>query len=236
MKTYRTTSGPFAEKPFYSPNEIETICIDELRKAGLLPSSPEPIRVERFVEKKFKIHIVYDDLPEGVLGFTEFGPNGVKGMTITKTLLEEGDKVAERRINTTLAHEAGHGLLHTHLFVLGENLQSLFGKDVDPDKHRILCRNNAIQGFQGFKGTSNPWWEIQANLVIGPLLMPKALVMTALEPFYLKSGKLDLQRLDRSRQEEAVKALSESFDVNPIVAKIRLESVFPPAQDSQLTL
>lgn len=57
-----------------------------------------------------------------------------------------------------------------------------------------------------------------------------------LEPFYLKSGKLGLERLDRNRQEEAVKALSEIFDVNPIVAKIRLESVFPPVQDSQLTL
>lgn len=235
MRTYKTTAGPFSEKPFYTLNEIEAICIEELRKSGLLPSNPEPIRIERFVEKRFKIHVNYEDLPDGVLGFMEFGPNGVNGITITRTLLEEGGKVAERRINTTLAHEAGHGLLHAHLFVLGENLQSLFGKDVDINKPKILCRNNAIQGLQGFKSTNNPWWEIQANLVIGPLLMPKALFKTALEPFCLKTG-LGLQKLDRSRQEEAVKALSVIFNVNPIVAKIRLESVFPPVQDSQLTL
>jgi len=236
MKTYRTTSGPFTEKPFYKPQEIEAICIDELRKAELLPSSPEPIRVERFIVKRFNVHPDYDNLPDGVLGFTEFGPNGVQGITISKALSEEGGKVAERRINTTLAHEAGHGLLHAHLFVLGENFQPLFGKDVDPNKPKILCRDNSIQGLQGFKGTNNPWWEIQANLVIGPLLMPKVLVMTALEPFCIKMGKLGWPVPDRSRQEEAVKALSEIFDVNPIVAKIRLETLFPLAQDSQLTL
>lgn len=207
MRTYRTTAGPFAERPFYKPKDIEAICIDELRKVELLPSSPEPIRVERFVEKKFKIHLVYDDLPDGVLGFTEFGPGGVQGMAISKTLSEEGGKVAERRINTTLAHEAGHGLLHTHLFVLGQNPTSLFGKDIDFNKPKILCRDNTIQGLRGFKGSNNPWWEIQANLVIGPLLMPKALVMTALEPYCIKTGKLGWQVPDRSRQEEAVKAL-----------------------------
>lgn len=236
MKTYRTTSGPFAERPFYTPTDIEAICIDELRKVGLLPLSPEPIRVERFIEKKFKIHLVYDDLPDGVLGCTEFGPDGVQGITISKTLSEEGSQVAERRINTTLAHEAGHGLLHTHLFVLGQNPALLFGKEFDPKKPKILCRNGAIQGLQGFKGTSNPWWEIQANLVIGPLLMPKTLLITALEPFCIKTGKLGWQVPDRSRQEEAVKALSQIFDVNPIVVKIRFESLFPLAQDSQLTL
>ena len=236
MRTYRTTSGPFAERLFYTPKDIEVICIDELRKVKLLPSSPEPVRVNRFIEKKFKIHLIFDDLPDGVIGCTEFGPDGVQGMIISKTLSEEGSKIAERRINTTLAHEAGHGLLHTHLFVLGQNPESLFGKEFDSKKTKILCRNTAIQGLQGFNGTSNPWWEIQANLVIGPLLMPKALVLTALEPFCIKKGRLGWQVPDRSLQEEAVKALSEIFDVNPIVAKIRLESLFPPAQDYQLTL
>jgi len=235
MRTYRTTAGPFSERPFYTAKDIEIICVDELRKAGLFPSTPGPIRVERFIEKKFSIHLVYDDLPDGVLGLTEFGPDGVRGMTIAKMLSEEGDKVAERRINTTLAHEAGHGLLHTHLFAFGENIQSLFGKDIDSNRPRILCRDDSVQGMRGFKGTSNPWWEIQANLVIGPLLMPKALVVTALEPFCIKTG-LGCQVPDRSRQEESVTVLSEIFDVNPIVAKIRLESLFPPSQDSQLTL
>jgi len=157
-------------------------------------------------------------------------------MIISKTLSEEGGKVAERRINTTLAHEAGHGLLHTHLFVLGQKPRSLFGKDIDLNKPKILCRDNMIQGLRGFKGSNNPWWEIQANLVIGPLLMPKALVMTAIEPFCLKTGKLGWHVPDRGRQEDTVRTLSEIFDVNPIVARIRLESLFPSSQDLQLTL
>lgn len=236
MKTFRTTSGPFTERPYYALDEIENICIDELQKVGLFPSSPEPIRVERFIEKKFKISVTYDKLPEDILGFIEFGPDGVRGITVSKVLAEEGSKVAERRINTTLAHEAGHGLLHAHLFVFEQNLETLFRTDIDSSKPKILCRKDTIQGIQGYIDTGYRWWEYQANLVIGPLLLPRTLVMKSLEPFLIENGTLELRVLNRSRQEEAIRVLSQVFDVNPIVAKIRLETLFPFGRDQQLTL
>jgi hypothetical protein len=52
MRTYRATSGPFAERPFFSLEEVDRTCADELRKLGLLPREPEPIRIERFIEKR----------------------------------------------------------------------------------------------------------------------------------------------------------------------------------------
>ncbi|MBI4838575.1 MAG: hypothetical protein HY806_05425 [Nitrospirae bacterium] len=238
MRTYRTTSSPFTEKPFYTPDEVEQICVDSLQSVNLLPSEPQPIRIERFIEKQFKIYPTYEDLPEGVLGCIAFTTNGVKGIIISKSLSEEANKIAERRINTTLAHEAGHALLHTHLFVLGQKPESLFGNNVDSRKPKILCRNDAIQGIRSYKEIryDGRWWEYQANFAIGPLLLPRSLIMISLEPFLVKMGMLEIPILNRGRQEEAVKTVAETFDVNPIVAKIRLDMLFPPSKDGQLTL
>lgn len=144
----------FSEKPFYRPEEIDRMCIDELSKVDLLPTAPEPIRVERFIEKRFNVTPVYEELPEGVLGFIEFCSKGVKGITVSRSLSEEDSIVAERRIKTTLAHEVGHGLLHTHLFILGRNPEPLFDEDINSKKPKILCRNNTIQGIQEVNGSN----------------------------------------------------------------------------------
>jgi hypothetical protein len=238
MKTYRTKSGPFTERPFYTLEDVERICTDELRKVDLFPLDPTPVRIERFIEKRFKIHPSYEDLPEGVLGYTEFGLEGVRGMAVSRSLAEESSKVLERRVNTTLAHEAGHGLLHAHLFVLGQQPRSLFGEGMDSNKPRILCRNGGIQGIRGYKetGYGGKWWELQANLAIGALLLPRTLVKIVLEPLMEKKGLLGSEILDRTRREEAMQILTQVFDVNPIAAKIRIETLFPRTQDYQLTL
>jgi len=238
MRTYRAKSGPFTEQPYYTPREVEKICTDELRSVDLFPPQPEPIRIERFIEKRFKITPTYEELPEGFLGFTEFGPKGVKGIGISKLLTDEGSKVSERRINSTLAHEAGHGLLHAHLFVIGQQPHLLFGEGVDSNKPKILCRNDTIQGLQSYRqiGYNGCWWEYQANLAIGSLLLPRLLVMVSMEPFLIEEGIMGSYRLDHSRQEEAIKTLAQIFDVNPIVAKIRIGALLPDSQNKQLTL
>ena len=85
----------------------------------------------------------YEDLPEGVLGFTKFTKKGVEAIVIAAALDAEKGKVAERRLRTTLAHEAGHGLLHAYLFALDEKPLHLFDADSHAD-HKILCRD--VQG------------------------------------------------------------------------------------------
>jgi hypothetical protein len=208
MRTYRAKSGPFTERPYYKPQEVEQICADELRNVNLFPSQPCPIRIERFIEKRFKITPTYEDLPEGFLGFTEFGSKGVKGIGISKLLTDNENKVSERRINSTLAHEAGHGLLHAHLFVIGQQTQSLFGEGMDLNKPKILCRNDTIQGLESYRqiGYNGCWWEYQANLAIGSLLLPRSLVMVSIGPFLIEKGMMGSCRLDHTHQEEAIKA------------------------------
>jgi len=65
MRTYRTNAGPVRERPYYKLREIEDICTEALRQVDLYPSTPEPVRIERFIEKRFGVHPEYGELPDG---------------------------------------------------------------------------------------------------------------------------------------------------------------------------
>jgi hypothetical protein len=229
MKTVHPKSGPFSTRPHFKPAEIDRICIDELRKAGLYPNAPEAIRIERFVEKRFGISPQYETLPDGVLGFTEFRKHGVTAIVISAALDAQTGKVAERRVRTTLAHEAGHGLLHAYLFALDEKPLHLFDADSHSD-HQILCRD--VQGEERkSRAYDGRWWEFQANRAMAGLLCPRQLVADAVKPFLVPSGSLAGQILDESRKEAAVLTLADIFDVNPVVVRIRLSELYPPETD-----
>lgn len=236
MKSYRTRSGPLAERPYYASSEIERICESELRSVGLWPTGPEPIRIERFIERRFGITVSYDDLPSTVLGWTKFGPGGVEAVVVARSLVEEAGRVSERRVNTTLAHEGGHGLLHAHLFRFGDQGYSLFPSGSDVEDCRILCREHEDEGKRRTAAYSGRWWEFQANLAMGALLLPAKLVTTCLEPVLVREGSFGLLRLNPSDHEPAARLLADTFDVNPIVARIRLAEIYPLGGDSQLTL
>jgi hypothetical protein len=194
-----------------------------------LPETPEPIRIERFIEKRFHVTPIYEDLPPSVLGFTRFSTSGVKDIVVSRALSDEGSKTAERRVNTTLAHEAGHGLLHAHLFAVGAQPQLLFGTELDPEAPKILCRDDGAP-YDG------RWWEFQANLVIGALLLPRALVEKALHGDVLKvAGSFGLHQLRDQDPGRGIEVLSATFNVNPAVAKIRLEQLFPKSDGAQLS-
>lgn len=226
-------SGPFSKPPYFKPSQIDQICADELRKEDLLPSSPAVVRIDRFIEKRFGVSPQYEDLPHGVLGFTKFSKNGVEAIVISSALDAQGGKVAQRRVRTTLAHEAGHGLLHAYLFALDDKPLHLFDKDSHTEQ-QILCRDvpNEEHKSRSYDGR---WWEFQANRAMGGLLCPRALVHEAIKPFLVPSGMLGVEVLDENRREEAVRALADIFDVNPVVARIRTSELYP-AETGQLRL
>lgn len=237
MKTFRSKTGPFSEQPFYEAAEIESICTEELQKLQLYPSDPSPIRIDRFLEKRFGVHPTYEDLPKGLLGFTRFGPKGVEEIVVAKALDEEGTVPAERRLRTTLAHEGGHGLLHAHLFAFGTRPDLLFGDGLASDAPKILCRGDSISGADTTqRKPPYRWWEFQANQVMGALLLPKALVEKAVTGMLVSGGLFGLRTLPEERRERVIHILAETFNVNPIVALIRLEALYPAATAGQLTL
>ncbi len=233
MKNIRSGSGPFTERPHFQLREIEEVCTSELRKLDFYPSAPEAIRIDRFIERRFKVTPRYEALPDGVLGFTKFGRGGVVEIVISRTLDEGGTKAAERRLRSTLAHEAGHGLLHAYLFALGEKPKSLF--DDHDHTPRILCRE-VIEGGDTRTKSKVHWSEFQANRAIGDLLLPRQLVEKALEEFCSEAGTLGGRMLSAERRERAIQALSSIFDVNRIVASIRVEEIYPQKNEAQLSL
>lgn len=160
MKVYKTRKGPLKEAIFLSQDEMDALCENALLSTGLLPKNPEPIRIDRFIEKKFKIDVTYLDLPQGVLGYTKFSPNGVEEITIDKSFDNIGTVVAERRMRTTLAHEAGHGLIHASLFAVQNDTKTIFGDKYDGTP-RIMCRD--INDSSSSTPKKGEWYQVSAT-------------------------------------------------------------------------
>jgi hypothetical protein len=196
---------------FEDLGEIDEICLEALKKQSLLPSNPAPIRIERFVEKEFKTALRYEDLGPDNLGCTIFNSLGaVEAILVSRSLEEQNTTPARRRVRSTVAHEAGHGLLHGSLFINSP--------DLGEKQRRILCRSEDILGETPrlYRGR---WWEFQANQAIGSLLLPRPLVNAFLD----QSGTPIPTPAERGSLAKKAAAI---FDVNPIVVRIRLDSLF----------
>jgi hypothetical protein len=88
-----------------------------LKSQSLLPDKPEAVRIERFVEKQFNTLLRYEDLGPENLDCTIFNSSGgVEAILVSRSLEEQNTIPARRRVRSTVAHEAGHGLLHGSLF------------------------------------------------------------------------------------------------------------------------
>ena len=66
--------------------------------------------------------------------------------------------------------------------------------------------------------------------------MPRRLVEVALEKFCVDAGSLGRRVLPPEKREAAARAMADVFEVNPAVARLRMDDVFPKKNDSQLLL
>jgi hypothetical protein len=208
------------------------MCLDALSKAGALPATPGAVRIDWFVETYFDCIIAYEDLDDGVLGCTAFNENGSIKAVFLARHLEDGTDPSKRRIRATLAHEGGHCLMHAGLFADSSqrNLQLEPGRNhqnLDFKNRQILCREEDFSEGSGKRAYSGRWWEWQANRAIGGFLLPTNLVRQATAPFSQLSPVTKSARIDGPNRERAVTELARVFDVNPIVARIRLTELFP---------
>lgn len=208
------------------------MCLEALRNANLLPSSPEPIRIERFIEKHFGCRIFYEDLGAGVMGCTAFRNDGKVECIIVSSNLDDGGEASERRVRTTLAHESGHGLMHANLFIRRSEQSNLalgteHHENLDFKKRRILCRGSDIAVGSNKNRYDGRWWEWQANRAISGFLLPARLVHKAAAPFLNSSPVTNSRSMREGARFDAERALAQIFDVNPVVARIRLWELFP---------
>lgn len=238
MRSFRARSGPFDEQLRFSTDEIDTMCLEGLKKSGLLPTVPEAIRIERFIEKYFNCRVIYDDLEAGAMGCTAFRENGSVEAVFVSKRIDDGFPSSDRRVRSTLAHEGGHGLMHSVLFIGGAN-QTHFALDgdicenLDLKRRRILCREEDIRPATKTRRYDGRWWEWQANRAIGGFLLPKALVRQACAQFMERSEITKSSWLPNGVRKAAERAVATIFQVNPVVARIRLEEMFP-AQKEQM--
>ncbi|MDR0534148.1 MAG: hypothetical protein LBH01_09345 [Verrucomicrobiales bacterium] len=228
MKASRAMTGRFQIRLSFSTSEIDDICTEALRESHYMPAKPAPIRIDRFVEKHFECNTGYDDLQQGVMGYTLFSGKGKVLEVMLSNKIDDGKKSSDRRVRSTWAHEAGHCLLHANLFIeeAGQlSFSQTEGKNTNIEGRKILCRDNDIKPVS--RTYDGRWWEWQANRCIGGLLLPKSLVGDALADILDTSVMTGVPILSPKNRIKAEEILVETFDVNPVVARIRLGEMFP---------
>jgi hypothetical protein len=234
MRKIPTPSGPYPFQLYFEDlGEIDEICLEALKTQSLLPTRPAPIRIERFVEKQFKTALIYEDLGPGNLGCTVFSSSGtVEAILVSRFLEEQNTIPARRRVRSTVAHEAGHGLLHGPLFMETNSPGLMNGAD-GKNRRLILCRSEDI-----LVDTQRPyagrWWEFQANQAMGSLLLPSPLVHAFLDQSGINPTSFGSGTLTPPQRESLVKEAAVIFDVNPIVVRIRLDALFPQKKNHQV--
>jgi hypothetical protein len=233
MRKVPTPSGPFPFQLYFEDlGEIDEICLEALKMQSLLPSRPAPIRIERFVEKQFKTTLRYEDLGPENLGCTIFNSSGaVEAILVSRFLEEQNTIPARRRVRSTVAHEAGHGLLHGSLFMEAASPDPVNGA-VGKNQRLILCRSEDIL-VDSQRSYAGRWWEFQANQAIGSLLLPRLLMNTFLDQSGIAPASFESRILTPAQRESLVKKAAVTFDVNPIVVRIRLDSLFPQKKNNQ---
>jgi hypothetical protein len=180
VKRFQGKNGE--DRIWLETSEIEQIAASELAKARLAPTAETPVvDIEAFIERHLKATLdQHADLEPTVLGVTEFFSGKRPKISINRDLtgsaLDEGESPPGvlGRWRATLAHEAGHVLLHRCLYEVATGTMNLFREDdAEPQGaklHRCLKRDATY-------ASSGDWREVQANQAMAALLMPRALFM-----------------------------------------------------------
>ena len=111
----------------------------------------------------------------------------------------------------------------------------LFGTAFQPEQspRNFLCRNADISpNASSIPKYDGKWWEWQANRAIGGLLVPKPLLKKLVAPFTQPTSFGPV--LKESLRGKASEEIAQTFDVNPVVARIRLQEIYP--MENQPTL
>jgi len=240
LNRYRHKSGE--ERIWIEQAEMEELMTAELIKAGLMPSFDEPVvNLESFVEQHLKVQFdPYATLDATVLGETEFRVGAPLKMSINKDLtdaaLDDDDSPPGLlgRWRATVAHEATHVIVHRCLFNLAERQCSLF-KELEAAEPEVKHLQRCSKGNVLFRGATSDWREIQANMGMACLLMPKALFVAA---FRQEMDQLKLDQVDRGSPvvTTIVARLAPKFKVSKQAAAIRVETLQLLTQPGQSLL
>jgi len=211
-------TGRFRLRPFYTDDELEQICEEEItsflaKRHGEIrfPVTTNDLTV--LVEQ----HVADLDngcvLPDGQDGYTDFFPNERPQVKIASRLQQE---YLENRLRTTLTHEHGHVRLHGFLFQFDDGLQHLFeGK---PEQVQSRCNRGTIEG----RAPAVDWMEWQAGFACGALLMPKTALMATVNEFRKDHNIFGQVGTTTETGRVLVSTVVDAFQVSREAATVRL--------------
>jgi hypothetical protein len=241
LNRYRDKSSG-EERIWIEPAEIEDLMSSELTSAGLMAGLDDPvIDLESFVEQHLKVQFdPYATLDPTVLGETEFRGGTRPKVSINKDLTgaalddDEGQPGILGRWRATVAHEATHVIVHRCLFNLNEGQRSLF-EALEPEEPEVKHLQRCTKRNVLFRGTASDWREVQANMGMAALLMPKSLFAQA---FGQEIARLGVNRVDKGSALVAsiVAQLATRFKVSKQAAGIRVETLELLTQPGQTLL
>lgn len=215
----------------YSRPDIESIATTELRKHKCLPDAPGEIPLEEFLMARHD-GLTAQNAPFGpdIMGMADL-LNPAQPAIFIATYVMDGP---EHRYRSTLAHEIGHVLLHSHLYLEKEFEETLTRyRSGDATNRIITCFHRDVQEAPG--GRYNPGdpfahLEFQANVCMAALLTPRSLVKKCVVNYTssrpLRGGGFETV-FDEVRRREAVTCLSTTFNVSPTLASFRLQEIYP---------
>ena len=219
--------------------------LDELRTASLLPEMGQAdlsVDVEALVETHLGLSLdVGAVLDADVLGVTEFVPGRRPKISINRDLTgsalpgEDATFGLIGRWRATVAHEASHVVLHRVLFEVDQRQNSLFQslERSDQPDHLMRCLKRDVS----FQDGPSDWKEVQANMGMAALLMPKPVVVAAFdqEAERLKATERPIAQ-GSSRHEWLVGRLARRFTVSKQAARIRLTTLHGVRSVDQLQI
>lgn len=227
---------PHLKKTFIPKERIERRCLEALDEQGLLPAEPGPVRIDRLLEKRWGIVEEYLDMPPGVLGAAAFDRDGLRRVAISREFDDPGEHVAEKRGRATLAHEIGHGLLHEELwqdYFRDTGQLDMFSAGAGRAREGTLvqmCRDEIINAFN-YEHSLFQWWEFQANLAMGFLLVPSPLLSRAMRRYrsdLIGPPETEIAGLESVRSYQAwfaVEDLAREFNVSKALMRHRLRGL-----------
>jgi IrrE N-terminal-like domain len=232
MEWYKGPEGD--QRIWYESDEIEVIAEDELRRAGLMPSPDDPVTdLERLIEGHLKAQLdQYAELPEGVLGLTQFDARRRPAVSISRVLTEAVEEDQPRpgqlgRWRATLAHEATHIFLHRYLF--DPDMAPLPGRQQSGTAAeggavmRCLHRDVAPVSTHDWGRISRrrDWREVQANRGMAALLMPGRTFKDVAFEQMAKLGRSSIPS-GPAFADTLASAMADAFQVSKQAALIRL--------------
>lgn len=228
MKLVRDTTGRFAQRPHYEPQELdrecESIISNFLKKkygAAKFPVSTDDLTT--LIEQEAEDLDLYADLSvygANVEGVTIFVPGGKAKVKISSTLSE--DPARENRLRTTLTHEFGHAHFHNYLFDQPSPSLDLFApsrsnvQGARTNEQKQVCKRETM-----LEAAQSDWMEWQAGHVCGAILMPASRVRRLVHAEFTHLGAETITSSSAVGM-GLIEAVKDAFQVSQDAARVRL--------------